>query len=147
MFFSRIAAATLALILLSAPAWAEIVHVNGDKARFRAGPGTNYKVLWEAGKYTPLEYLAKYKDWYVVRDYQGDVGWLHEQSVGKGKAAIVIVKKASVRKGPGQNHPTIFSVEERYLFKVIDEKKEWAKVVDKEGDEGWLLKESLWISR
>jgi SH3-like domain-containing protein len=147
MSAGRIAVLALALIMSAHCAWAETIYVNTDKAKLRSGPGTSYKTLWEARKYTPLEYLAKYKDWYVARDYQGDVGWIQEQSVAKGRAAIVIGKKANIRKGPGPNHPMLFTVEERYLFKVVEEKKEWVKVLGADGDGGWVLKELLWMSR
>lgn len=147
MSAGRIAFFALALILAAHCAWAEPIYVSVDKAKLRSGPGTSYKVLWEARKYTPLEYLAKYKDWYVARDYQGDVGWIQGQSVSKGVAAIVINKKANIRKGPGQDHPMLFTVEERYLFKVVEEKKEWVKVQGADGDGGWVLKEHLWMSR
>ena len=147
MSAGRIAVVALALILGANCAWAESIYVNLDKAKLRSGPGTSYKVLWEARKYTPLEYLAKYKDWYVARDYQGDVGWIQEQSIGKGSAAIVIKKKANIRKGPGENQPMLFTVEERYLFKVVEDKKEWVKVQGADGDGGWVLKELLWMSR
>jgi len=147
MFAGRIAVLALALIMSAHCAQAEAIYVNTDKAKLRSGPGTSYKALWEARKYTPLEYLGKYKDWYVARDYQGDVGWIQEQSVVKGRAAIVIGKKANIRKGSGANHPIHFTVEERYLFKVVDEKKEWVKVLGADGDGGWVLTELLWMSR
>lgn len=147
MSFGRIALFTLALIWAAHCAWAEPIYVKIDKAKLRSGPGANYKVLWEARKFTPLEYLAKHKDWYVARDYQGDVGWIQDQSVAKGAAAIVIKKKANIKKGPGANNPTLFTVEERYLFKVVEEKKEWVKVQASDGDGGWVLKELLWMSR
>lgn len=147
MFSGKVVFFALALALAAHCAWAEPIYVKIDKAKVRSGPGTNYKVLWEARKFTPLEYLAKHKDWYVARDYQGDVGWIQEQSVAKGAAAIVIKKKADIKKGPGKAQPTIFTVEERYLFKVVEEKKEWVKVQGADGDSGWVMKEALWMSR
>ncbi|MBI5815202.1 MAG: SH3 domain-containing protein [Nitrospinae bacterium] len=135
------------MILATTVASSETVYIEGKAAKFRSGPGTNYKVLWEAPVFTPLEFLAKFKDWYAVRDKDGDVGWVHNQVIAKGKAAVVTDKKADVRKGPGKDKPMAFAVEKGYLFRVVDEKKEWAKVKDAEGDEGWILKESLWMSR
>ena len=137
----------LALLALVSQAFGEMVYIEGKLAKFRSGPGSNYKVLWEAPRLTPLEFLAKYKDWYAVRDKDGDVGWVNDQVIGKGKSAVVKDKKSEVRKGPGKNNPVAFAVEKNYLFKVLEEKKEWVKVKDNDGDEGWILKESLWISR
>ena len=140
----------MALLSLAAPVsagWAESIYVEGKSARIRSGPGTNYQILWEAPRYTPLEYLAKYKQWYAVRDYEGDVGWVHQQVIGKGKAAIVTNKKANVRKGPGPSYPIVFTVEKLYRFKVMEEKGDWYKVKDAEGDEGWIFKTLVWVSR
>lgn len=143
------------LIILSAlvvlfshvQALAETIYIEGKVGRLRQGPGTGYQVLWEAKRFTPLEYLAKYKDWYVVRDHEGDVGWLHKQVVGKGKAAIVIKSKANIRKGPAVKHPKVFEVEKGYLFKVLEEKSGWYKVVDIDGDKGWVSGSLLWVSK
>ncbi len=134
-------------IAWSAPAIAEEIYVEGSKARMRSGPATKYEVLWEAPKYTPLEYLAKYKDWYVVRDREGDVAWVSNQVIGKGKAAIVTNTKANIRKGPGTNNPIAFSVEEGYVFRVLKKKGDWYNVKDVEGDEGWVIKDLVWVSR
>ena len=128
-------------------AFADPLHIKLKNARFRAGPGTSYKVLWEAPMFTPLEYLAKYKDWYAVRDREGDVAWVSQQAIGQGEAAIVINKKANIRKGPGTRHQMVFTVDEGYLFKVIEKKGNWYKVKDVEGDEGWVLNKLIWVSR
>ncbi|MBI4665489.1 MAG: SH3 domain-containing protein [Nitrospinae bacterium] len=132
---------------MAGAAYAETVYIEGKSGKFRSGPGTNYKVLWEAPRYTPVEFLAKFQNWYALRDKDGDVGWVHDQVVAKGKAAVVVAKKADVRKGPGKNNPVVFTVERRYLFKALEEKKDWIKVVDADGDGGWIAKEAVWLSR
>jgi len=141
------ALALAALTIWASAAFAEDIYIEGATGRIRSGPGTEYDILWEAARYTPLEYLAKYKDWYAVRDYEGDVGWVHQQVIGKGRAAIVTSKKANIRKGPATSYPIAYSVEQRYLFKVLDEKKGWFKVVDSEGDEGWVYSPLVWVSK
>ncbi len=139
-------AALLALVVPSICYAGTLVYVE-KTARFRAGPGTNYQILWEAPKYTPLEYLARYGKWYAVRDRDGDVGWVHKTSLGKGRAAIITVKKANVRKEPNVESIVKFTVEERYLFKVLEDKNGWLKVVDIDGDQGWIPAKLLWVSR
>ncbi|MGK7346010.1 MAG: SH3 domain-containing protein [Candidatus Nitrospinota bacterium M3_3B_026] len=139
--------AALLWAVFAAPALAENIYVESETARLRAGPGTDYPILWKAPRYYPLEYLCKYQAWYVARDHEGDVGWVHEQVIGKGRAAIVINEKANIRKGPGTNNPIVFVVEKGYLFKVLDEKGAWYKVLDTEGDEGWVYGSLVWVSR
>lgn len=135
------------VIMMPVLAFSEPVYVKGGKAKIRSGPGTNYQVLWEAPKYTPLEYLARFQDWYAVRDKDRDVGWVHKQVIGKGRAAIVVTKKANIRKGPGTKNPIVFSVEKNYLFKVLEKKGSWYRLVDKDGDKGWALDKLLWVSK
>ena len=142
--------AALAAVMLLAEAGlshAEPIYVSETKARIRSGPGTDYKVLWEAPRNTPLEYLAKYKDWYVVRDFQKDVGWVQEDSVSKGKGAIVTAMKATVHKSPASGAPVAYTAQRYYLFHVLQDKGEWLKVKDSEGEEGWILSKMVWISR
>lgn len=147
IYGSTVAATLIHLAVLAGPSFAETIYVEADSARFRAGPGTNYTVLWEAPRYTPLEYLAKYRDWYVIRDYAGDVGWVHQQVIQEGEAAIVTNKKANIRKGPGTKNPIVFWVEEGYRFKVLKKKGSWYHVVDLDGSKGWVLDKLVWTSR
>ncbi|VAX14989.1 hypothetical protein MNBD_NITROSPINAE01-1624 [hydrothermal vent metagenome] len=139
----------LLVVIVLAPvlALSEPIYVEGGKAKVRSGPGTSYQVLWEAPKYTPFEYLARFKEWYAIRDKDGDVGWVHKQVIGKGRSAVVVTKKANIRKGPGTKNPIVFSVEKNYLFRVLDKKGAWYKLVDKDGDTGWALDKLLWVSK
>lgn len=136
-----------ATIFMAIPAIAENIHVKGKTARVRSGPGTNYNILWESIRYTPFEYLAKYGKWYAVRDFEGDVGWVHEQVIGKGKGAMVTTKRANIRKGPGAKKELVFEVTRGYVFKVLDQKKGWYKVQDADGLKGWVHEKLVWVSK
>ena len=135
------------LLLTSQIALAENIYIKGEKARFRSGPSTNYAIIWEAQKYYPLEFLATYKDWYVVRDSEGDVGWVHSQVVRKGIAAIVTSKKANVRQSSNIKSNIKFKVYEGYPFLVKKRKGDWIRVVDAEGENGWIHNDLVWMSK
>ncbi|MDH5509580.1 MAG: SH3 domain-containing protein [Nitrospinota bacterium] len=134
------------LIALAASGWADPLYVEEKKARIRSGPGTEYSILWETPRYSPLEYLAKYKDWFAVRDFQNDVGWVHQDSVAKGKALIVLESKANIRKDPSADSPIVFVVEKHYIFKVISVKGSWLKVQDADGEVGWIHDKLVWVA-
>ena len=144
---NRVMVSIALVLVLAGSAFAEKIYVKGKTARMRAGPGTQYQTLWEAPRLTPLEYLARYKAWYAVRDRSGDVAWVHKQVIGKGMSAIVVTKKANIRKTPGTAGPIAFVVETGYLFKVLKKKGTWYKVKDDDGDGGWVLDKLLWVSR
>ncbi len=137
----------IATAFMAFPALAADIHVKGKVARVRSGPGTNYSILWESMRYTPFEYLAKFHEWYAVRDFEGDVGWVHEQVIGKGKGAIVTTKRANIRKGPGPRNEKVFTVTRGYVFKIVDKKGEWYKVQDVDGLKGWVHEKLVWVSR
>ena len=45
--------------------------VDAAVANIRSGPGTNYEVLWQVEKYTPMQILDTDKTgtWYYIKDY------------------------------------------------------------------------------
>ncbi len=118
--------------------------VNNKKAKIRNGPGTDYMVLWRPRLYTPLEVLAKHKEWYAVRDSEADVGWIHKSVVTKNKAAIIIGKYLNVRSEPNLDSRVLYQAPKNYTFKVTKTKGEWYKVKDPDGDEGWIFRKGVW---
>lgn len=123
---------------------AKMVMVTEKKANIRNGPDTKYDLIWSAPQYTPFEALCQYKKWYVIRDYEGDIGWVYGTLVKEVKAVIIKVKKTVIRSGPGESFDVLWEVQEGYPFKVLEEKGEWVKVIDAEGDSGWISKKSTW---
>jgi SH3-like domain-containing protein len=123
-----------------------IIRVKGKEANIRSGPATSYKKLWTSTKYTPFEVLCKYQKWYVVRDYEGFVGWVYEPLVEKAPAVIVNVKQALARAGPGPEESAIWNVPKGYPLKVLDTQGKWYHVEDAEGEKAWIYKDVLWGS-
>ena len=136
--------ALLITVCTISAASAEAIMANHKEAKIRNGPGTDYIVLWRPRLYTPLEVLAKYKDWYAVRDSEADVGWIHKSGVAKSKAAIIIGKYLNVRNEPNLDARILFQAPKNYTFKVMETKGEWYKVKDPEGDEGWIFRKGVW---
>ncbi|MBI3582138.1 MAG: SH3 domain-containing protein [Nitrospinae bacterium] len=134
----------LSLFVFSAGAWAEEVMVNSKDAKIRSGPGTSYAILWKPNLYTPLEVLAKHQDWYAVRDLEKDVGWVNSGSVSKGRGAIVSEKVIDVHESGDANSRVVYQAPKNYTFKITEDKEGWAKVVDADGESGWIQKKGVW---
>jgi len=141
---SGIIAILVALFVSASVARAEEVMINHKEAKIRNGPGTNYTVLWAPRMYTPLEALAKHADWYAVRDVEGDVGWIHESVVTKDPSAIVTDATVNVHESADSNSRVLYQAPKNYTFKVEEEKGGWMKVVDPDGDSGWIAKNGAW---
>ena len=58
------------------------LSVSAAEANIRSGAGNNFDVLWKSEKYYPFSVIKKVGDWYQVKDFQGDEGWVHQSLVG-----------------------------------------------------------------
>ncbi len=128
------------------------VMVTHKEAKVRNGPATTYKILWRPRMYTPFEIMANFKDvkgqkWFIVRDHEGDIGWIHNSVVSEKVGAIVTVKIADVSKRADSKSQALFQAPKNYTFKVLKEQKGWYKVQDPEGDKGWIKSKNVWTGR
>jgi len=113
-------------------------------ANIRSGPGTNYDVLWQVEQYHPIDVVEEKGNWYKFRDFEGDVGWIHNSLVDKVRSVITIKSECNVRSGPGTDNPVVFLVEKGVPFKVLAKKGSWIKIEHADGDVGWIYKTLVW---
>ena len=61
------------------------VTLKSDNVNMRAGPGTEYPVLWHYRKEgLPLRVEAEFGVWRKVVDHDGTTGWMHHSVVSLG---------------------------------------------------------------
>ena len=125
-------------------AWAQRLAVSSGVANIRSGPGTKYDVLWQVEKYHPIEVIKKSGKWYNFRDFERDVGWVHQSLVKKISAVITVKSKCNVRSSPGTKNDIVFTVEKGIPFKVLKRKGGWIQVEHADGDKGWIYKTLVW---
>lgn len=124
--------------------------VSTQKANLRAGPGTNYRIVWEVYKYMPFKKIgvSLSGDWYGVKDVDGDVNWIHKSLLtSRYRCAVVKTEEVNVRTGPGTGYSKcFFSPAKRYYsYKVLKRKGMWVRVKDEQGNIGWIHRNYLWI--
>jgi SH3-like domain-containing protein len=134
----------MALVLLVGTAMAKRLAVSVDKANVRSGPGTKHEVLWSVGKYYPVDTLKKSGNWYKIRDFENDEGWIFHSLIGKIPSVIVKAPLVNVRQGPGTSSRVIFQAEKGVSFKRIGKKEPWFKVQHSDGEVGWIHKSLVW---
>lgn len=132
------------IIFAGVNASAERLTVTSDIANIRSGPGTNYDILWKVQKYHPIQVLKKEGSWYQFRDFENDVGWIHDSLVSSLAAVITKSSKCNIRKGPGTRYGIAFTVENGIPFKVLEGKGKWLKVQHADGDKGWIHSSLVW---
>lgn len=130
--------------LLPGMALAERLSIKVPKANIRSGPGTKYKMLWQVGRYYPVQVIKKVGHWYHFSDYEGDDGWIIDRLLGSQKTVITIKNKCNIRSGPGTGYSLVFTAEKGVPFKVLQQKGKWLKIQHQDGDRGWIYKALVW---
>ena len=128
------------------PAYAaDRLTVSVNSAIVRTGPGTNYDIAWEnLDKNYPLEMVNKKGDWYYIRDYENDVGWIHRSNVATWDSVITKKDNCNVRSGPSTSSSVVFVVNNGVPFKVLKRKGRWIKIQHADGDSGWIYDSLVW---
>jgi SH3-like domain-containing protein len=139
----------LVFFMLTNTSYAEMLSIKGKKVNLRSGPGTNYDVKWEYGSGFPLKIISKKGDWYKVKDFENDTGWVSKSLLVKRPHMIVKVnkkkdKKINIRSGPGKKYRIVGKAYYGVVFQTLEQRAGWAKVKHETGLEGWIKRTLLW---
>lgn len=132
------------VLFLAGQVQAGRLAVSVGKANVRSGPGTDYDILWSVGQYYPVDTLKRSGNWYLIRDFEGDEGWIFHRLLAKIPAVIVKVPLANVRQGPGAKTAILFQAEKGVSFKRLGKHGAWLKVRHADGDIGWIHHSLVW---
>ncbi|MFO7557319.1 MAG: SH3 domain-containing protein [Desulfobacterales bacterium] len=141
--FAVVMTAVLLMGALSAQA-AQRLAVKAKIANIRSGPGTHFQVLWQVGKYHPIEIINKKGNWYQLKDFEGDIGWIYKKLVKKFSTVITKKEECNIRSGPGTRYRIVFKSERGVPFNVLKQKGNWIKIVHADGDKGWIYRSLVW---
>ncbi len=134
----------VSLILCGAADAGQRISVSASKADIRSGAGNNFDVLWKSEKYYPFSVVKKAGDWYQVKDFQGDEGWVHQSLVGNTPSVITAKDKNVLRSEPKPDAKVLFTVGPGIPFKVDKRKDKWILVEHADGDKGWIHESTVW---
>jgi SH3-like domain-containing protein len=132
------------LLVLPGAALAQRMAVSANEANVRSGPGTQYDILWKVEKFHPFEVLAKQDGWVLVKDFEGDKAWIHQDLLNTTPTVITKSEKVNVRSGPGTNHSVVFRAELGVPLQVVSRKGGWVQIRHADGDTGWIHGNLLW---
>ena len=131
-------------VVFTQSALAERLAITATVANIRSGPGSTYDVVWNVQQFYPFEVIKKEGAWYQFRDFEGDVGWVHDSLTDKIQTVITTKPQCNVRNGPGTENDILFSVGSGVPFKVIERKDKWIHILHADGDEGWIHDSLVW---
>lgn len=140
--------ALFVMMVAATDADAQRLAVNSSVANIRSGPGTNYEVLWQVEKYTPMMVLDKDKtgDWYYIKDYEGTIGWINRDILDNTDTVITKPKdeRCNVRSEPNTSSDVVFKAVKGVPFKVLERKGDWIRIQHVDGENGWIHKMLVW---
>jgi SH3-like domain-containing protein len=132
------------LFIVGGAAASNRMAVKADTANIRAKPDLQSDTLWQVEKYYPLLILEKKESWYRFKDFEGDVGWIHDSLVDDTPTVIVKVDRANLRADAGTQYDLVFDAQKGTPFKVLEKKGRWIKVQHADGDVGWIFNALVW---
>lgn len=131
-------------VLVTTNAMAERMAATGSTANVRSGPGTGHAIIWKIEKYHPINVIKRSGNWYQFKDFEGDIGWIHQSLVGKISTVITNKRKCNVREGPGTKYDVIFTLDSGVPFKVKKRQGKWIQIQHADGDTGWIHQSLIW---
>lgn len=136
---------SIALLALAGHAQAaQMVSIDRPEANMRAGAGTRHPTLWTLSKGYPLRVIARKGQWYQVRDFEDDRGWVHRSLTGTTPHHVVKTKVANLRAGPGTGHRVVGKAEYGEVLRTLGRHGDWVRVRDHAGRTGWLARRLVW---
>ena len=143
-FFSLSFIPILLMFMMPVTSWAKeapgkkIQVVKSDSLKMRAAPKKDAKVILSLSKYYPAEVIETKSGWTKVKTRKNTKGWVQSKYLARGPYLSVDGKLANVRAGSKSRDRVLFTLENHYPVKVLEKKDSRVKIVDYEGDEGWI---------
>lgn len=134
----------VALIFPSGVLSAQRLAVGVKVANMRSGPGKEHPEMWQVEKFHPLIVVEKKGNWYKVKDFEGDIAWIHKSLLNNTQSVITIKNNCNVRSKAGKDGRILFTVEKGIPFKVLKKKGNWIKIKHADNDIGWIYKTLVW---
>jgi N-acetylmuramoyl-L-alanine amidase len=137
------------LLSFANTAFADTAVVSSDTLNIRAGPGTGYSIITQAGSGERLPVLEKSGDWYCVSLSTGQKGWLAgwlvsiEQSQAQpvqnnSQSAKVNGSSVNIRSGPGTGYNIVTQVGSGSTLPILGSSADWYNVSISSGGSGWI---------
>ena len=120
------------------------VSLKFNEANLRAGPGSEYPVLWQyrqAG--LPLLVDAEFNVWRKVRDADGTTGWMHGAGLSLRRMAFIHEGMAKIYQQDNSKSGVIAVAEKNALLELVSCPKNWCRVKT-DNVKGWVQRTAIW---
>lgn len=145
---ARIALLLSAFMATAAIAKTDIWSVKSTFLNVREQATTSSPILYKIVKYFPLEVVGKKGVWRQVKDFEGDIGWVHSDYLSTAKTAIVTNEFANIRASSSISSEKVGKADYGDVFPVLSVKDKWVEIQMPDSKESaWIYKSLLWDIR
>jgi SH3-like domain-containing protein len=119
------------------------VSLRSAEINLRTGPGGSYPVDWVYQRRNmPVEVIAEFDNWRKVRDWQGTVGWVHQNLLSGERYARITDAERLLLSRPGDGAPVAWLMP-GVVAHILSCRPDWCEL-EADGHRGWLSRESFW---
>lgn len=140
-----------AILSFAAPAGAEetklplprFVSLDANDVNMRAGPGTEYPILWQYHrKGLPVEIVQEFDTWRRIRDRDGAIGWVQSNLLSSRRTAQVLDQQRVLMSEPTGGVP-VAKLDPGVIGHLRECDGSLCRL-DVNGYRGWLARSDLW---
>ena len=120
------------------------VSLKFNEANLRAGPGSEYPVLWQYRQLgLPLLVDAEFGVWRKVRDADGTTGWMHGAGLSLRRMAFIHAGMAKIYQRDNSESGVVAVAEKNALLELESCPKNWCRVTT-DTVKGWVQRKAIW---
>ena len=120
------------------------VSLKASEVNLRTGPGVRYPIQWKlVYRHMPVEIIAEFENWRKIREWQGDIGWVHKSMLSGQRWVIISKGNQTLRRNAKSEAPAIARIEKKVIGKLKKCDASWCKI-DFSGFSGWMRHKQIW---
>ena len=88
----------------------------------------------------PIQIIKNQGEWVYFEDWVNNRGWVHRSLISDIPTAVVKVKKANIRSGPGIDNKAVNEVVEGEIYRILGREGNWYHLGYYHGSDplGWI---------
>ncbi len=121
--------------------------VRAGVVNMRTGPGRRYPIDWVLTKRNqPIEIVGEFDTWRQVRDWQGDVGWVHRTMLTS-QRTVLLAEPAFLHRRPDSQTTQLAQLGVGVIADLLECEAGWCRI-EVDGSQGrfkgWVAARTLW---
>lgn len=138
-----LAVASLALAETGLPL-PRFVSLRSGEVNMRTGPGEQYPIDWVLlRRAMPVKIVAEFGHWRKIEDFDGTVGWVHQNLLTGKRTVVVTGEERTLRSEATAWSAPVALLEPGVIAEILECEPSWCEVAT-DGVRGWIRRSDVW---